>query len=832
MSSQTLPKAFQQECIDNAFSVLSTCLDNIDKIAGTPNEPSSRELIVARSGSLLFEAPTGTGKTLMAGNTVELLSLKYDIVWFWFAPFAGLIGQTRKSIRGEFRNLRVKDPTTDRYVETARSGDVFVTTWQSVAVANKASRKVRQDSETMLSIDVAISRLRSLGFHIGVVIDEAHHSFRGNTQAFSFYQDVLSPDVTILATATPRDRDIEEFVTKTGIAHLSRISVSRSRAVESGLIKKGVKVAVFKATQTGVQSLINFKRTALQCAVTTHSKLKQELSDAGHSVVPLLLVQVDSSPGSVETAVDWLRELGFTGEHQVSTHTADEPDPHLLALAQDERVEVLVFKMAVATGFDAPRAFALVSMRTSRDADFGTQIVGRIMRVDRRLQGAADLPETLQYGYVFLSDNASQEGLTTAAQRMNAVRDELADVTDNVAVVTVGEEGPTAQMTGRDGQTYLFIPVRPDIGESTEQEGRSGTHVSPEVQILEGFNLIGTTHADNGNGGSVTTPGTVVVSPGQYRYPLRTDLSFPRRFRRAIVSSDQTNLLDEVLSLFRFDDALVHTAQQISTKILMELLEIFGNKSDRPKEIQAALAQREIGIQAQLTLISFNEDGLLDIRALHRALGEQLNRELGNRGLPHLEEGQPLRDGVDKILALRPASLKEAIVEATRRHVESQEAADIPEDLCSTRELALSRFNIYGVYPEGLNTWEVAFGELLDADLSGTVLWWHRNPSQKPYSVCTPLPGQIRQNNYYPDFVVGIKGRARPDNILLVETKRVLNDEEGNARAKAQIEHPDYKKVMMLYWEREERWMVVEYDATQDRNVPDRVWRTGLMVAF
>ncbi len=42
---------------------------------------------------------------------------------------------------------------------------------------------------------------------------------------------------------------------------------------------------------------------------------------------------------------------------------------------------VLIFKVAVATGFDAPRAWTLVSVRPNRGRDFGLQIVGRIMRV-------------------------------------------------------------------------------------------------------------------------------------------------------------------------------------------------------------------------------------------------------------------------------------------------------------------------------------------------------------------------------------------------------------------------------------------------------------------
>ena len=39
----------------------------------------------------------------------------------------------------------------------------------------------------------------------------------------------------------------------------------------------------------------------------------------------------------------------------------------------------------------------MVSMRPIRDTDFGTQLIGRIMRVHKRLQGR-ELPPMLRHG--------------------------------------------------------------------------------------------------------------------------------------------------------------------------------------------------------------------------------------------------------------------------------------------------------------------------------------------------------------------------------------------------------------------------------------------------
>lgn len=55
---------------------------------------------------------------------------------------------------------------------------------------------------------------------------------------------------------------------------------------------------------------------------------------------------------------------------------------------------------------------------------------------------------------------------------------------------------------------------------------------------------------------------------------------------------------------------------------------------------------------------------------------------------------------------------------------------------------------------------------------------------------------------FFPDFIVGINGRTRGEGILLVEIKNVINDEKKNAQVKSEAIHPDYQKVLMLYWEK------------------------------
>ena len=821
----TTLKGFQKDAVDNSITILGGALKSIAKVRNSASFAQDRKRIVADRGAILFEAPTGTGKTLMIGHVAEALSKRHNVLWLWFAPFGGLIDQAAKTIRTEFPLLRTRDPVTDRDITALKSGDVFVTTWASVAVSKSETRKTRSDSETMPSLDDFIAYARSKDFSIGVIIDEAHHSFRGQSQAFSFYKDILDPEISILATATPRDADIDAFSKACGIEKLRRTSISRLQGVEAGLIKVGVKVAVFKAP-ADVSRLIDFRKTSLNQGVAVHRRLKEILANADIAITPLLLVQVDSTDGAVAEAIAMLKTTGFRDE-QIRSHTADAPDPFLMSIAADEDVEVLVFKMAVATGFDVPRAFTLVSFRPARDPDFGIQIVGRILRVDRRLQGRDDLPDALNYGYVFLADNTAQTGLSSAASRINAIKDELASVTSAVAVAAIGDMAPTAVKVDKRGQLSL-VNDEPEAETAADTSpDAEGVIQTPTIQqdILDSWNL------DVQPGPQIDVAPIVagVNKKGLFEYPLQSTLDLPKAFMRASVSIDQEAILRDIIAQFDFDDDLILKAQQNAVQILMEEIEIFAHRKDAPETIRADLAQREIDAMAQKTLFAADDLDVIDIRELNNALLDSFGKALERKGIDLFDTHEKRLSGLNKILALRPGHLKRAISEAVSRHTEPEEAEPIPRSMTAFTELSPSRLNAYGVFPEDLNSWEREFAEYLDNDLTGTVKWWHRNPVRKPFSIGIPLPGQPY---FYPDFVVGIKDRKRGNGILLAETKRVINDEEGNAQEKAQAEHPSYKKVMMLYWQEKRDWMVVEYDERKDKNFLDRVVRPELMVTY
>jgi type III restriction enzyme len=109
------------------------------------------------------------------------------------------------------------------------------------------------------------ARLVNQGLRIGVVVDEAHHGFHGKTQAAYFFSSLLKPEYTILITATPDDRDLEDLQKKMHLGEAHRISISRHGAVESGLVKTGVYCITWEAMDNEKKALVDFDCLARSC---------------------------------------------------------------------------------------------------------------------------------------------------------------------------------------------------------------------------------------------------------------------------------------------------------------------------------------------------------------------------------------------------------------------------------------------------------------------------------------------------------------------------------------------------------------------------------------
>ena len=817
MSAKLSLTRFQQGAVESGVAVLGHAKALFDAAA----DDASRRTVAAHNGCLLIEAPTGSGKTLMTGQIIETFSAQERVVWFWFAPFKGVTGQTKAFLGDQYAGLRLRELADDRSLEDSAPGDVFVTTWQTVATRVLDRRNVRKVTESLDSVDQLIDGLRKRGFRIGVVVDEAHHSFHGQTQAGAFFKDVLAPEYALLVTATPDDAELATFEATMGIAPEQRIRIGREDAVEAGLIKAGVRCAAY-VVEPEKAKLIDLEALALRDAVAAHRGIKAALAEVGADITPLLLVQVDSrddeSDGKAEKSVQRARArllaLGFT-EDQIAVHTAKEPDAGLLALANDMSREVLVFKMAVALGFDAPRAFTLVSMRATRDPDFGTQLVGRILRVHRRLQAAArkrTLPERLRYGYVFLADPSTQEGLDIAGQRINQIQTEYAKVCGSTVIVPLG--GAISIQHTPDGQTVLFPEQAGAWAAAEVATARDGEpYLGSPFELSFDFCRLGIadTPADARQTATSEAGTRLPAAHGRFRYALRPDV--PKRFKTVEAMADNEATEEDCANRFAVSARELLDAMAGRINVQRRTLEVFTHHLEFDF-VGAELNPTELARRAEKALLA---SPTFDPRALREQLERKVAAALREWAMKEADDPEAVARFLDTLLARHPELLRKAQRAAISASLEVRMAAELPGELTSDSGLPSSSRNVYGVYPDGLNTWERAFAKWLDGDTLGIVRWWHRNLPRLPWSVNVPLPDG---RGFFPDFVVGISGRKTEDGALLTDPK--WGFDRADEAPKAGVKHPVYGSVLVLSRDQDARWMTVRYDAERDRARLDR----------
>ena len=643
----------------------------------------TQALLRTPSPPCLLRAPTGSGKTFVISQVLARVSSQREVVWFWFVPFVTLVAQTLDALLSNTPGLSPTLFAAGRN-QDVQGGAVLISTAQGVARAQWRTKGYDADGDDdVRTLAALVARARAKGLQVGLVVDEAHIGLDKSTE-FGKFAHWLKADYLLMATATPKDERLNEFLVHAGYDAQESFAVSRDAVVNARLNKKYIEAVVYSLGET-MQHITDLRRTVLQQAWLRNVRIGKALTAAGVQLTPLLLVQVANGDKTVDEAADDLMRLCRVPPEAIGKHSSDAPDPVLMAaIANDSTKHVLIFKQSAGTGFDAPRAFVLASTKPVNDADFAMQFIGRVMRVARPVRDAfarpQDIPAALNTAYVYLGNAQAQAGFEAAVQATAEVKNQLEGQTERLlarqtisgAVVYTNrptDEAPMAYDWGRvpDADVPASNPAITEPGFTPEQLPQPVP--STRHDDLWGGDMWGDAAKDDMPALDVMKPGA-----GAGQAASRTK-SGPPKNRAAVLEA----LAAHRLRAFHLKSPLPQLARSLKTEEKPEL----GDLS----EISRAVASRlVISPLLQATAVK---------AALNRIKQKERHTEL-TTGAEHVDEIQVVTDRValarEAMAALRELPQAEEedykiivqVISSNLRRALDDEVDNLPEDLQAT----------------------------------------------------------------------------------------------------------------------------------------------------
>ena len=362
---------------------------------------------------IVFKAPTGSGKTIMVAELLRQLidqeAVRDKLSFIWVAP-RKLHTQSKEKLEKYYVTNHALEcvehsELTDRQIA---SEEILFLNWESI---NKKGKNILiRENEKETHLGKIIANTVDAGRFIILIVDESHHHATTDT-AKKLIQD-FTPKLTIDVSATPSLQLFDEMV-----------NVNIFDVKNEGMIKKSVVLNEgFKNIITGNHITTELEKNLNDFILGIALKKRKKLVDAFKKekafVNPLLLIQLpDKIKGEDEKIrVDVeqiLKRHDITVENGKLAIYLSEDKENLVNIARnDNDVQVMLFKQAIALGWDCPRAQIMVLFREWKSQVFSVQTLGRIMRMPQPDMGHYQ-NGSLNDGYVFtnLGDISIEEDI-------------------------------------------------------------------------------------------------------------------------------------------------------------------------------------------------------------------------------------------------------------------------------------------------------------------------------------------------------------------------------------------------------------------------------------
>lgn len=340
----------------------------------------------------VFKAPTGSGKTIMIADWLKQLAaddLPKGYAFLWISG-NNLHKQSREKLESYLDSSRY----TFSYLDDIQGNEfqeneiVFVN-WHSLTKQDRTTgdytNVFMRDNESDRNMRTFINNTKEKGLQVILIVDESHYHYWA-IKSQQLVRDVIGPKLTLEVSATPK-LQIEPdqlFHDESGF-----VSVRFDQVVDEGMIKNEIII------NKEIGKYSDFSQAAdeaiLSAALEERSKLAEQYEKANVKVNPLVLIQLPSESESTsaldKTKIEMVEHF-LKEKHNITTKNgllgvwlSERKDNIENITEATDEAEVLIFKQAIALGWDCPRAQILVMFREIKSITFEIQTVGRIMRM-------------------------------------------------------------------------------------------------------------------------------------------------------------------------------------------------------------------------------------------------------------------------------------------------------------------------------------------------------------------------------------------------------------------------------------------------------------------
>ena len=418
---------------------------------------------------LVFEATTGAGKTVMACQMLAGLmdelrnrggSRYQEVAFIWFAP-RKLHLQSYKKLKGAFEETRTLRPMMFDEIdqnEGIRPGEILFVNWESV---NKENNVMVREGDSSLSLyEITDKTKEEFGLPIVAIIDEEHMFWSKTADKSAAVLDRINPTVEIRISATPKTSNPKEKVT-----------VYRQDVIAAEMIKK--EVVLNPEIELNFSDELELNANLIKAALAKRNMIAEAYKEVGANINPLLLIQLPNDTKATMTAdatavAEQVKKhleviCGITTDnHRLAVWLANEKENLTDLEKPDNLTEVLLFKEAIALGWDCPRAAVLLIFRKLQSDQFTIQTVGRIMRMPEQKHYQK---EVLNSGYVFTDIAKDKIQIVTADARYilnNTITAHRWENLNNVNLPSSYTERPNVERNylGPDFRKVLFEEAR------------------------------------------------------------------------------------------------------------------------------------------------------------------------------------------------------------------------------------------------------------------------------------------------------------------------------------------------------------------------------------